>query len=124
MFRNTVAAFFSVMLLVAATASAEKTRQNAAARCITAQADAVFEALRPLTKSCSRVGPASAQWKMDAGIWNGFSHDEQQQLMDEVASKEAIQSARVTIHLYVYSTEVGTIGPGWGGEWKFRRKKN
>jgi hypothetical protein len=41
--------------------------------------------------------------------------------MDSVASKQAIQDARVTIHIYAQSTDVGEIGPGWTGDWKFRR---
>jgi hypothetical protein len=89
-------------------------------RCITSAADAIFEALRPLSNSCSRIGPASARWTMNASAWNRLSRDEQQQLMDQVASKAAIQNARVTIHVYAASTKVGTIGPGRGG-WKFRR---
>lgn len=93
-------------------------------RCITDQADQIFAALRPLTKSCSRVGPASARWYLNASIWNDFSHDEQQQLMDSVAARQAIQDARVTIHIYVHSTEVGEIGPGWTGDWKFRRNRD
>jgi len=44
--------------------------------------------------------------------------------MDEVGSKQAIHDARVTIHIYVYSTDVGEIGPGWTGEWKFRRNRD
>jgi hypothetical protein len=61
---------------------------------------------------------------MDGSAWNGFSHDQQQQLMDQVAARAAIQAARVTIHVYVYSTDVGEIGPGWDGEWKFRRNRD
>ena len=96
-------------------------KRQPAERCITAEADAIFSALRPLTKSCSRVGPASARWHMAADVWNSFSHDQQQQLMDQVASREAIHAAHVTIHIYVYSTDVGEIGPGWTGSWRFRR---
>lgn len=112
-----------VTLLLFVGPNANGQRSNAD-RCISTQADQIFAALRPLTKTCSRVGPASARWYMNASIWNDFSHDEQQQLMDSVASRQAIHDARVTIHIYVHSTKVGEIGPGWTGDWKFRRKKN
>ncbi len=90
-------------------------------RCITAEADSLFASLRPLTESCNRVGPASARWYLDGSLWNQLSHDQQQQLMDRTAATRAIQAGQVNIHLFVYSTEVGEIGPGWANDWKFRR---
>jgi hypothetical protein len=59
--------------------------------------------------------------QLNPPAWNGMSYDQQQQLMDVLASKEIVQSNRTTLHLYVYETKVGTIGPGWSGDWKFRR---
>ncbi|HEX3069200.1 MAG TPA: hypothetical protein VHX14_11550 [Thermoanaerobaculia bacterium] len=122
--RRTFVVVLAVAFMVSPGFAKGKKRQAPSERCITADADQIFDALRPLTESCSRVGPASARWHMDGGAWNGFSHDQQQQLMDQVAARAAIQAARVTIHVYVYSTDVGEIGPGWGGEWKFRRKSD
>jgi hypothetical protein len=122
--KKIVVAAIAIALLVSPVANAKKKttkKRQGAERCITAEADAVFDALRPLTKSCSRVGPASARWYVTGSVWNGLTHDQQYQLMNQVASRQAIQDARVTIHLYVYSTDVGEIGPGWTGEWKFRR---
>lgn len=121
--KRTALIWLALTLLLAPIADAKTKKKNKSAKksCITAEADALFEALRPLTKSCARVGALSAHWYMHGSAWNSFSHDEQQQLMDEVASKQAIQDADVTIHVYVSSTDVGKIGPGWSGQWKFRR---
>jgi hypothetical protein len=119
---RTAAVIVAVALFVSPVANAKAKKSQAAERCITAEAEAIFEALRLLTKSCNRVGPASARWSVSGSAWNGFTHDQQQQIMDVVASKQAIHDARVTIHIYVYSTDVGEIGPRWSGEWKFRRK--
>lgn len=44
--------------------------------------------------------------------------------MDELASKQIVRDIGATIHFRVRSTEVGTIGPGWSGEYKFRRRSN
>ena len=115
--KKTTSVLVAIFLLLPLIASAKDV-------CITSSADSLFEALRPLTKSCKRVGPVSARWYLNATLWNSLSYDQQQQLMDEAASKAVIQSARVAIHIYVLSTEVGEIGPGWSGEWKFRRKKH
>ena len=77
--------------------------------------------LAPLFTRYEEVGPASVNLYLDVSGWNDMTHDQQQQLMDELASKQIVRDIGATLHLYVNSTEVGTIGPGWTGEWAFRR---
>lgn len=52
-----------------------------------------------------------------------MSRDQQQQVLDELASKQIVRDIGATLHIYVRRTEVGTIGPGWSGDWKFRRSE-
>lgn len=81
----------------------------------------LISGLAPLIERYEEVGPASVNLYVDATGWNSMSPDQQQQLMDELASKQITRDIGATLHIYVRQTEVGAIGPGWAGEWKFRR---
>ena len=78
----------------------------------------------PLFSRYNEVGPASVNLYLEPSVWNGLTYDQQQQLMDELASKQIVRDIGATLHLYVSSTEVGTIGPGWTGEWAFRGRQH
>lgn len=77
--------------------------------------------LAPLFISWEEVGPASVHVQLSPGAWNALSRDQQRQLMDDLATKQIVRDIGATIHFRVRSTSVGTIGPGWSGEYKFRR---
>jgi len=81
----------------------------------------LVKTLSPLTEGFDRSGPASIRLHINGRLWNSMSHDQQQQLLDSVAVRQVVHDTHCTIHVIVYSTDVGTIGPGWTGEWKFRR---
>jgi hypothetical protein len=80
--------------------------------------------LAPLFIGYDEVGPASVNLRIDPSVWSALTRDEQLQLMDDLASKQIVRDVGATLHLFVNSTEIGTIGPGWTGEWAFRRGEN
>lgn len=86
-----------------------------------ANLDAIVAQLSPLFTGYEVVGPVSVRMNLEPEVWRRLDRDQQQQLGDMLASKDIVQSMKTTLHLYVHETEVGAIGPGWGGQWKFRR---
>jgi hypothetical protein len=126
---------YTVVLLIVALAGAgsleaatkKKSRSSKKKTTSTAPAQrddwpSLARAVSPLIESYAVVGPASMRVQLNADIWNSLSRDQQQQIADVLASKQAVQSMRKTLHLYVYETEVGSIGPSWSGDWRFRRE--
>ena len=120
-----VLAFAASGSLEAGTKKKSKAGKRRTATAAPAQRDdwpSLVRAIAPLIESYEVVGPASMRVQLNAQLWNGLTHDQQQQIADVLASKQAVQSMRKTLHLYVYRTEVGAIGPGWSGDWRFRRE--
>jgi hypothetical protein len=63
-------------------------------------------AISPLIDWYRMTAGASVRVQLNAAAWNSMPHDQQQQIGDEIASMEAVQSQHRTLHLYVYQTEV------------------
>src|SRR5260370_6438717 len=88
----------AMLLVFSVTAFAANDRERALQR--------IVDVMSPLFLRYQIVGPVSARIYMSGRLWNGLSHDEQQQLMDELASKEEVQSLKNSLHLVVGHTEV------------------
>ncbi len=84
--RKSSVLLLAATLLVSSTAFAANDRERGLQR--------IVDVMSPLFLRYQIVGPVSARIYMSGRLWNGHSHDEQQQLMDELASKEEVQSLK------------------------------
>jgi hypothetical protein len=85
-----------------------------------ANLDKIISQMSPFFDSY-RIEDPIVQMQINASAWTTMSRDQQQFLLDTLATKAIVQEMNNILYLYVLETKVGEIGPGWGGEWKFRR---
>ena len=86
-----------------------------------ANLDKIISQMSPFFDSYQLEDGPAVRIQVNASAWTTMSHDQQQFLLDTLATKAIVQEMKSVLFLYVFETKVGEIGPGWGGEWKFRR---
>src|SRR5436309_915111 len=94
----------STLLLSGAMLEAKpKKKQRSAQRTEAVRDDwaGLVRAVYPLIATYRDVGPASMHVQLDGRVWNSLTYDQQQQICDVIASKQAVQSMHKTLHLFV-----------------------